>query len=749
MSKSLVVVESPTKAKTLSKFLGEGFVVKATVGHIKDLPENELGIDIEHGFKPLYGVMGGKTRVLQELKKASQGMTRIYLAPDPDREGEAIAWHVREELDGDNRRFYRVLINELTRRGVQEAIRDAGELRKGLYEAQQARRVLDRLVGYKISPLLWQEIKRGLSAGRVQSVTVRLICEREREIWAFRPKEYWTIEARLKSQGHAEPFKAKLAKIGGKKATISNRPEAEAIARNLEGAEFIVRKVGEKEVLRHPPPPFITSKLQQDASRRLRFSPKKTMRLAQDLYEGIELGDQGPVGLITYMRTDSPRISGEALREVRDFILNRYGDAYLPAKPNLYKSKKGAQEAHEAIRPTSMDHEPEKVRPHLTQDQGALYGLIWDRFLASQMTPAVFLRKSADIEARDAVFNVTGSVQKFPGFMTVSGTEKDQDEGDENGKAFVPPLKKGEILELLPPLACEQHFTQSPPRFSESTLVKELEDRGIGRPSTYASILSTIQERGYVRLDHSKLYPTELGFLVNDLLVSSFPSILNVEFTARMEDVLDAIEEQKMDWGKAMEDFYGRFSQSLKRAETRIPELKKEVTATPIVCDQCGSPMVIRWGRKGFFLACSAFPECRNTQDFVRSEQGEVIIRKTQDETGETCPTCGSPMVVREGRFGAFYACSQYPRCKTTKPKHLNIPCPQDGCDGFISEKRSRKGRVFYGCTRYPECTFALWYKPVNMPCPQCGAPFVTEKPTRTGTFHLCKGCGYKSRADG
>jgi DNA topoisomerase-1 len=749
MSKSLVVVESPTKAKTLSKFLGEDFVVKATVGHIKDLPENELGIDIEHGFKPLYGVIGGKSRILQDLKKTSQGMTHIYLAPDPDREGEAIAWHVWEELDGDNRRFYRVLINELTRRGVQEAIRSAGELRRGLYEAQQARRVLDRLVGYKISPLLWQEIKRGLSAGRVQSVVVRLICEREREIWAFRPAEYWTIEAHLKSQAHAEPFKAKLAKIGGKKVKISSRTEAEGIAQDLEGAKFIVSQVGEKEVLRHPPPPFITSKLQQDASRRLRFSPKKTMRLAQDLYEGIELGEQGPVGLITYMRTDSPRISGEALREVRDLILNRYGEAYLPAKPNVYKSKKGAQEAHEAIRPTSMDHEPEKVRSHLTPDQWALYRLIWDRFLASQMTSAVFLRKSADIEARDAVFNVTGSVPKFPGFMTVYSAEKDQDEGEESERVFVPPLKKGEILEVLPPLACEQHFTQAPSRFSESTLVKELEDRGIGRPSTYASILSTVQERGYVRLDRAKFHPTELGFLVNDLLVRSFPSILNVEFTARMEDVLDAIEEQKVDWAKAMEDFYGRFSQSLKRAETLIPELKREVTATPVVCDQCGSPMVIRWGRKGFFLACTAFPECRNTQDFVRSEQGEVVIRKTQDETHETCPTCGSPMVVREGRFGAFYACSQYPRCKTTKPKHLNIPCPQDGCDGFIAEKRSRKGRVFYGCTRYPECTFALWDKPVNMPCPQCGAPFVTEKPTRTGTIHVCKRCGTKTRSDG
>jgi len=468
------------------------------------------------------------------------------------------------------------------------------------------------------------------------------------------------------------------------------------------------------------------------------------MRISQMLYEGVELGDEGPVGLITYMRTDSPRVAGEAIQDVRGFILNRFGKAYVPGKPNVYKSRKGAQDAHEAIRPTSMAHDPESVTPYLTKEQHRLYGLIWDRFLASQMTPAVFLRKVVDIQASDATFNVTGSVQKFPGFLAAYAAGVDQQESGEEDSADVPPLQKGEVLQLVPPLEREQHFTQPPFRFSESTLVKELEERGIGRPSTYATILSTIQERGYVRLDQARFYPTELGFLVNDLLVRSFPSILNAEFTAEMEGLLDAIEEEKIEWVKALEDFYGRFSESLKRAETLIPELKKEVTATPIVCDQCGSPMVIRWGRKGFFLACASYPECRNTQDFTRNEQGELVIREVQEETGETCPNCGSPMVLRQGRYGEFYACSQYPQCKTTKPKHLNIRCPEDGCDGFIVQRRSRRGRTFYGCTRYPACTFATWDKPLDTPCPQCGAPFMTEKVTRKETVRLCRSCGFK-----
>jgi len=748
MSKSLVVVESPTKAKTLSKFLGTDFVVKATVGHIKDLPENELGIDVEHGFRPQYGVIYGKNRVLQELKKASEGATKIYLAPDPDREGEAIAWHIKEELDGDSHRFFRVLISELTRRGVNQAIQRAGELRQGLYDAQQARRILDRLVGYKISPLLWQEIRRGLSARRVQSVVVRLICDREREVWAFTPEEYWTIQALLRSTHDEEPFKAKLTKIGGKKPKIRSEKEANEIVQQLEGAQFIVRRIEEKENRRNPPPPFMTSKLQQEASRRFRFSPKRTMRIAQGLYEGIDLGDEGPVGLITYMRTDSPRVSEGALREVRDFIRDRYGEPYLPAKPNIYRSRKGAQEAHEAIRPTSIDHEPEKVGRYLSKDQQKLYRLIWDRFITSQMTPAVFLRKVIDIEARDAIFNVTGSVMKFPGFMAVYAAEGDQDEASQEEKVYVPPLSEGEIVQLVPPLEREQHFTQPTPRFSESSLVKELEEQGIGRPSTYAAILSTIQDRGYVRLDQAKFYPTEMGFLVNDLLVKSFPSILSVEFTAKMEDVLDAIEEEKVDWVQAMEDFYGRFTKSLKRAEILIPQLKKEATATHLVCDQCGSPMVIRWGRTGFFLACAAYPACQNTHDFVRNEQGEVVIQETQEDTSETCPSCGSAMVVRRGRFGEFYACSRYPQCKTTKPKHLNIPCPQEDCDGFITERRSRRGRRFYGCTRYPQCKFALWDKPLDRPCPQCGASFMTEKSTRQGRVSVCKTCGYKGQSD-
>jgi DNA topoisomerase-1 len=748
MSKSLVVVESPTKARTLSKFLGSEFVVKATVGHVKDLPENDLGIDVEHGFRPQYGVIYGKSKILQDLKKASKGVSKVYLAPDPDREGEAIAWHVKEELNGEKQRFYRVLINEITHRGVLEAIKNAGELRQGLYEAQQARRILDRLVGYKISPLLWNEIRRGLSAGRVQSVTVRLICEREREIWAFKPVEYWTIEAVLKSGQHEESFKAKLSKIKGKKPKIGTQKEAERIVQDLERKEFVVGKIEEKEIRRKPPPPFITSKLQQEASRRLRFSPKRAMRIAQGLYEGVELGDEGPVGLITYMRTDSPRVSSEALKEVRRFILGQYGEAYMPGKPNIYKSKKGAQEAHEAIRPTSMEYHPDKIKEFLKADQQKLYRLIWDRFVASQMTPAVFLRKTIDIEAGEATFNVTGSTMKFPGFMAVHGAEREGDDVNGEERAFMPPLSEGEILELVPPLEKEQHFTQPPPRFNESTLVKELEDRGIGRPSTYAATLSTVQDRGYAGLDGGRFRPTELGFLVNDLLVKSFPSILNVEFTARMEDVLDEIEEEKVDWVKALEDFYGRFSKSLERAQTLMPQLKKEATATPLLCDECGGPMVIRWGRNGFFLACGSYPDCQNTHDFVRNEQGELVIQKSQEESNETCPTCGSPMVTRRGRYGEFFACSRYPDCKTTTPKHLNVACPEKECDGFLTERRSRRGRVFYGCTRYPKCHFTLWGKPVDHPCPECGAPFMIERITRKGPVLNCRTCKYKDQSD-
>jgi DNA topoisomerase-1 len=582
----------------------------------------------------------------------------------------------------------------------------------------------------------------------VQSVTVRLVCEREREIWAFRTTEYWTIDATLKSNHHDEPFRAKLSKIGGKKPKISSKDEVDEIVQSLEGAEFIVKKIEEKENRRNPPPPFITSKLQQDASRKLRFSPKKTMRIAQNLYEGIELGDEGPVGLITYMRTDSPRVSNEALKEVRRFIGDRHGEPFLPKKPNVYKSKKGAQEAHEAIRPTTLQYEPDKVSRYLTKDQQRLYRLIWERFLSSQMTPAIFLRKIVEIEARDAVFKVTGSQLKFPGFMIAYEAGVDQEEVSDEESVHVPPLNEGEVLTLTAPLVGEQHFTHPPPRFSESTLVKELEEKGIGRPSTYATILSTIQDRGYVRLSQGKFGPTELGFLVNDLLVRSFPSILNVEFTARMEDVLDAIEEEKVDWVKAMEEFYGGFSKSLKRAESLIPQLKKEATATPLVCDQCGNSMVIRWGRNGFFLACASYPECRNTSDFVRNEHGEVVIHEIQEETKETCPNCGGAMVLKRGRYGEFYACSQYPECKTTTPKHLDVPCPQEDCDGFITERRSRRGRRFYGCTRYPACRFALWDKPLDRPCPQCGASFMIEKSTRKGTFSVCKTCGYKSGSD-
>ena len=574
MEKSLVVVESPAKANTINKFLGSDFIVKASVGHVKDLPEKELGVDIERDFEPRYVTIRGRGKILKELKKASQDVGAIYLAPDPDREGEAIAWHVAEELKDRGKRIYRVLVNEITKKAVLEAIKKPGQLQRSKYEAQQARRILDRLVGYQISPLLWEKVRRGLSAGRVQSVAVRIICEREREINSFIPKEYWTITARLKKRTSEESFEAKLSKVKGEKADISTGAMAREIIEGLGGADFIVSRVESKERKRRAPPPFITSKLQQEAARKLRFSAKKTMMVAQRLYEGVELGPAGSVGLITYMRTDSTRVSEGALREVREYIGQRFGDRFLPPKPIRYKSKKGAQDAHEAVRPTSMELEPKRIASFLNKDQRSLYQLIWDRFVASQMVPAIFDQTTVDIEAKDCVFSVTGSVQKFPGFMALYVEGEDEERGEDGEKARLPELRQGDRLTLLS-LAPEQHFTQPPPRFSEATLVKELEERGIGRPSTYAAILSTIQEKDYVRLEKGRFFPTELGLLVTDLLVENFPHIMDVEFTAQMEDKLDKIEDEKVAWVRVLRQFYGPFSKSVESAKTTMRDVKR------------------------------------------------------------------------------------------------------------------------------------------------------------------------------
>ena len=748
MEKSLVIVESPAKANTINKFLGSDFIVKASVGHVKDLPEKELGVDIEHNFKPRYVTIRGKGRIIKELKRASQNVGTIYLAPDPDREGEAIAWHVAQELRDRGKRIYRILVNEITKKAILEAIKNPGQLQQSRYEAQQARRILDRLVGYQISPILWDKVRRGLSAGRVQSVAVRIISEREGEIQSFIPKEYWAIIARLKKLTSEDAFEAKLTKVKGEKADIPTGEVAREILRELEGADFIVARVERKERKRHAPPPFITSRLQQEAARKLRFSAKKTMIVAQRLYEGIELGEAGSVGLITYMRTDSTRVSEGALKEVREYISNRFGDRFLPPRPIRYKSRKGAQEAHEAIRPTSMELQPERVAPYLDKAQRSLYQLIWDRFVASQMMPALFDQTTVEVRASDCIFSATGSVQRFPGFMALYVEGEDEEKEEEGKKAVLPELQQGERLSLLS-LSPEQHFTQPPPRFSEATLVKELEERGIGRPSTYATILSTIQEKDYVRLEKGRFIPTELGRLVTGLLVENFPHIMDVEFTAQMEDKLDEIEEEKVGWVKVLKQFYGPFSESVEKARATMRDIKRQGEITDVLCDLCGNSMVIRWGRMGQFLACSAYPKCRNTKDFSRDEEGRIVIG-TPGETEHRCDRCGNPMVVKNGRFGKFLACSDYPRCQATRPLTIGIRCPSEGCGGELVEKRTRKGKVFYGCSNFPRCKFATWGRPIQEQCPECGALFLIEKSDkrRRVTLQCVKeGCGYKAKS--
>lgn len=737
MSKGLIVVESPAKVKTLQKFLGGDYVIMASVGHIKDLPEGELGVNLQKDFQPQYTVIPGKSKVIRDLKKASKGVDTVYLGPDPDREGEAIAWHIAEEIGDEGKSIYRVLFNEITKKAVVEALRHPGRLQQSKFEAQQARRILDRLVGYQISPILWEKVRRGLSAGRVQSVAVRIVCEREREIQSFASVEYWSLTATLRGKDSPIAFDAKLVKWKGKKVGMANESEALAMRQLLETAPYTVSKIVQQEKNRHPLPPFITSRLQQEAYRKLSFTAYKTMRIAQKLYEGVDLPEIGTVGLITYMRTDSPRVSSEALHQVRSWIKNRFGEPYLPQKPNLYKSRKGAQEAHEAIRPTSMDLEPDKVKGQLDKDQWALYKLIWDRFVASQMSSAVFLQTTVEIKANDAIFTSVGTVPIFQGFMAlyVEGVDNSEN-GDQEKK--LPVLSEGEILELLG-LTPRQHFTQPPYRFSEATLIKELEERGIGRPSTYATILSTIKEKGYVGLEKGKFFPSELGCLVNDLLVVNFPDILDIEFTAQMEENLDKIEEGEKGWVETLREFYAPFEKDLEMAKVSMRDVKREQIPTETVCERCGSKMVRRWGKRGYFLACSSYPKCRYTREVEENGENKV-------ETDARCEKCGSPMVVKTGKFGRFLACSNYPTCKFTQALDTGVRCPQDGCEGTIVERRTRKGKTFYSCSSYPKCTFALWDKPIPEKCPQCDFPFLVEKQGKGGVTKRCpkKECGYR-----
>jgi DNA topoisomerase I len=800
MAKALVVVESPAKAKTINKYLGRNYKVVASMGHVRDLPKSKLGVDIEDGFEPSYEVIASRKKVVKDLKDAAKDASEIFVATDPDREGEAIGWHLAEELGSSNRKkIRRLMFNEITRKGVLAALERPTAINKQMVDAQQARRVLDRLVGYKISPLLWDKVRRGLSAGRVQSVALKLVCDREREIGRFVAEEYWNITARLAGPVPPE-FDARLIKQDGATIKIGNEAEANAVLADLRDASWVVTSVTTKERKKGAVPPFITSKLQQAS----RFPVKKTMMMAQQLYEGIELPGEGSVGLITYMRTDSTRVADQALTEVREFIGQRFGAEYVPEKPIYYRAKADAQDAHEAIRPTSLQYHPDEIRGQLTEDQYYLYRLIWNRFVASQMPPATFDETTVDIEAAQYLFRVKGSVPKFAGWMAVYNQEPAEDKdriggpgpdaasGDDDDAASVlPALSEGDKLELKG-LKPEQKFTQPPPRYSEATLVKALEENGIGRPSTYASIISVIQAREYVNKIEGRFKPTLLGMmLVERLLSPAFDDILDVNYTRELEEDLDKIEEGKEDYESTLSSFYKKFAKDLKRAAKEMINLKEGVQPDPpVVCDKCGSPMVIKAGKFGLFLACSAYPECENTRELETPEpsaEGEIdetcencgkpmavkrgrfgqflactgypeckttrkLISTKQGLTAakpdqildEKCPKCDSNLVLKQGRYGEFTACSNYPACKYVKQKSTGVPCPKDG--GDIVERKSRRGRVFYGCANYPDCDVTLWNKPLPEKCPDCGAPYLVEKVTkRHGRQVICNNedCSY------
>jgi DNA topoisomerase I len=788
MAKSLVIVESPTKAKTIGKYLGKQFVVKASLGHVKDLPKKNLSVDVEHNFEPHYEVIEGKKKLIAELKAAAKGVDSVYLAADPDREGEAICYHLQEELNGSKKgpKFYRVMFNEITANAIKKAFETPGSVNLHLVDAQQARRVLDRLVGYKISPLLWDKVRRGLSAGRVQTVALRLIVDREREIRAFIKREYWTIDVQLNAK-KPPVLTARFTKKNDEAIELPDEATTKGLLDQLDGSKYLVHSVSTKEKKRNPVPPFITSTLQQESSRKLRFSVKRTMMLAQRLYEGVELGAEGSVGLITYMRTDSTRVSQDALDEVRGLIQDRYGAPFVPAAPNVYKSKKDAQDAHEAIRPSSARRTPDDLAPYLQEDELKLYRLIWMRFVASQMMPAVFDQTTIDVAAKgkdgaNYMFRATGSVPKFKGFLEVYEEGKDQKDADDDElKNRLPLVTEGEELRFKS-IEPEQHFTEPPPRFNEATLVKELESDGVGRPSTYASILSTIQEREYVKKDGGKFVPTELGMLVTDLLLENFKNLFDITYTARMEVELDEIEEGKMDWREAMSEFYERFQKDLEHAERHMTDIKRMEEPTGEDCEKCGKPLVIKWGKFGKFIACTGYPECSNTrelppdpasaeglseqdaQEYCENCGREMVLKKgrfgqfyacsgypdckttkqiggTQKKSDvpleEKCPQCGNNLVLKNGRFGEFTACSTYPKCKYVKQKTIGVPCP-NCTEGEVVERRSKKGKTFFGCNRYPDCDFVAWGKPIQEKCPDCGSSYLIEKWLKAGPVAQC-----------
>lgn len=795
MTKDLIIVESPAKVKTISKFLGKDYLVEASVGHVRDLPTKELGVDEDNGFAPRYQVINGKEDVVKRLQKAAKKAKHVFLAPDPDREGEAIAWHVAELIRKQNPNVSRIQFNEITARAVKEALEHPKDLNGNLFDSQQARRILDRLVGYKISPILWKNVKRGISAGRVQSVALKIIVEREKARRAFKPEEYWLFKARL-AGANPPPFQADLWKISGKAVKshpVRNAEQAEKLDAQLRQSPFLVDKVEEKERKKRALPPYITSTLQQDANRRLGYSARRTMGVAQRLYEGVELGDKGVTALITYMRTDSVRIAKDARDQAKDIILQRWGKEYYPAKPNAFKSKGSAQDAHEAVRPVDASLDPETVRPFLPDEQYKLYTLIWQRFMSSQMAPAVFKDTVVTVKAGSTLWRAKGERLLFPGHLQAMGRT-----GQEQA-VEMPKLAQGEEL-AVQELTKEQKFTQPPARYSEASLVKELEEKGIGRPSTYASIISTLRDRDYVRMEEKRFAPTELGFLVSDQLSQHFTELMDVEFTANMENQLDDVALGNQNWTDLLNGFAGGFYPTLEKARTGMA---KAVMDTGIKCENCGKPMVVKFGRTGEFLGCSGYPDCKTIKNFVRDERGEIkVVDSLEDEdTGVTCDKCGKPMVVKSSRRGEFLgcsgypdcrnilnfkrdddgkivplaqeepevvgkcpdcghdliikrartgsrfiACSNYPKCKHTAPYSTGVPCPNEGCDGELVERSSRSGKIFYSCSRYPKCDYALWNYPLPGPCPECGHPVLVQKRTKAKGDHVAcpqKGCGY------
>ncbi len=804
----LIVVESPTKARTLTKILGPSYSVRASVGHLKDLPPSRLGVDIENNFELEFIVNKDKKTILSDILSQAKKASEIYLASDPDREGEAIAYHIASELSSLKRPIRRVLIHELTESGIRHALSEPGEIDAHKVEAQMARRALDRIVGYTISPLLWDRVRRGLSAGRVQSVAVRLICDREEAIRAFRQEEYWTIECLCQqvSGGNGERgerFRSRLERVAGEKPKIGDSQMAREVAARLEGESFRVSSVESSEKKRNPSPPLTTSRLQQEGANRFRFAARRTMMAAQKLYEGIDLPGTGPVGLITYMRTDSIRVAPEAVAAARQWIGSRYPEA-LPKSPAAFKNKKGIQDAHEAIRPTDPSRTPESLKGVLSGDLYKIYDLIWQRFMESQMSPARYLQTQVLIEgSQKDLLKASGRVLLDPGFLRLRGetVTVEGDQTDQQEEGILPPLAEGQAIELAKVLP-EQHFTEPPPRYSEGTLIKELEEKGIGRPSTFATIMSTILEREYVEKKESRFHPTELGEKVNKLLVASFPDLVSPGFTARMEEELDSVEEGSRNYRSIVGDFYEPFHERLEKARLGgMENLKQAVVPTDIDCPACGKKMVRKWGKNGGYLACSGYPECKTSMDYIEDENGVIrpdlpktpvdevcevcgkpmVVKKGRfgtflacsgypgckttrpwppketstaplppvPENTPPCEVCGKPMVVRKGRFGPFLACTGYPKCKTARPMPTGIPCPEPGCTGEIVPRRGKRG-IFYGCSRYPECKATYAGRPVATPCPVCSHPFLVEsgKPPKMKLVCPREGCGYESSPD-